>query len=98
MWLRGAAHEVVANAVSRECAFAVQQNEFVLSQRYGIDNINFLAITSGLACKGQLCFYQLCDSSREVLRCRHFPLLLVTLLVLVNDSLSYYFFIEPAQG
>src|SRR5262249_38510683 len=71
--LCGSVHQVVANTVPRQRALAVQQDEFVLSQANGIDNVNLLAIASVLACKSQFCFCQLGDSRRQVIRDRHFP-------------------------
>src|SRR5262245_53104228 len=56
--LCSATYEIVANAVLRECAFMVQQNQFVLRETYGIDNVNCFAVALGFAGKSHTFLYQ----------------------------------------
>src|SRR5262245_61090591 len=66
-------HQIMPNAIPRQCPPAVQQNELVLSQANGIDNVDALTIASVLACKSQFRFYQFCDGCSQVIRDKHFP-------------------------
>src|SRR5262245_29307481 len=69
--LCGATYQIMANAVSRECAFVVQQNQFVFCKTYGIDDVNRFAVTLGFAGKSHLFPYQLRDRVSQVVRCEH---------------------------
>jgi hypothetical protein len=69
--LCSATYEIVANAVLRECAFLVQQNQFVLRETYGIDNVNCFAITLGFARESHTFFYQLRYRVCQVIKCGH---------------------------
>jgi hypothetical protein len=64
----------MTDAVPGECALLVQENKFIFRQNYGIKDINCPAISTVLAGKHELCFYQLRDGTNQFVRSRHVAL------------------------